>query len=57
MILIYFKDINECGTGNPCPGDHRQCTNTQGSFTCSCTSGYEEATPGVCSGIFYKNYS
>lgn len=57
MILINFKDINECGTGNPCPGDHRQCTNTQGSFTCSCTSGYEEATPGVCSGIFYKNYS
>ena len=30
-------DINECASGDPC---EQTCTNTQGSFQCSCGSGY-----------------
>ena len=33
MIL----DIDECTSGDPC---HQICTNTPGSFQCSCESGY-----------------
>lgn len=33
-----FVDINEC-VNNPCV-DHGVCTNSPGSFTCSCEKGY-----------------
>jgi Calcium-binding EGF domain len=32
-------DINECMTQNPC-GANETCTNTAGSYTCSCLPGY-----------------
>ena len=48
---IYFPDIDEClaGTDN-C---NQVCTNTDGSFTCSCHDGYELQSNGhscVCGG-------
>ena len=42
-------DINECTEG-PC--DH-YCTNTDGSFTCSCNNGYELDDNGrSCNGMY-----
>lgn len=35
--LLTFTDINECDT-NPCENGG-QCTNSEGSFTCSCAGG------------------
>ena len=41
-------DINEC-TSSPC--DHT-CTNTAGSYECSCNSGYELGSDGLsCHGM------
>ena len=36
-----YVDINECGSNdlNNCH-ENAQCTNTEGSFTCSCNPGY-----------------
>lgn len=36
--LLTFLDINECDT-NPCENGG-QCTNSEGSFTCSCAGGW-----------------
>lgn len=33
-------DIDECASGTPC-GAHSTCTNTSGSYTCGCVSGYK----------------
>uniref|UniRef100_A0A3B4BRI5 EGF-like domain-containing protein n=1 Tax=Pygocentrus nattereri TaxID=42514 RepID=A0A3B4BRI5_PYGNA len=44
-------DINECEQGNPGPcGYHSNCTNTPGSFLCSCLRGYL-MTAGGCQDI------
>lgn len=37
--IYLFTDINECDN-NPCQNGG-QCTNSEGSFTCSCTDGWE----------------
>ena len=42
-------DINECSTNNG--GCAHNCVNTQGSFTCSCRSGFQLASDGIsCNG-------
>jgi hypothetical protein len=33
-------DVNECKTGSPCDAN-ATCTNTDGSFTCTCAAGYK----------------
>ena len=42
-IHIYFicfdLDINECSEQNPCDAK-ANCTNTEGSFHCTCQNGY-----------------
>ncbi len=48
LLSIYdclpHTDLNECSVNNGgCDG---QCTNTQGSYTCSCGSGYELGANG-----------
>ena len=43
MLLLYIHahaDINECETGTDSCDVSAECTNTDGSYTCSCTSGY-----------------
>ena len=45
----FISDIDEC-TEDPC--DHN-CTNTDGSFTCSCNNGYELDDNGrSCNGMY-----
>ena len=38
-IFLIHADINECSTNNG--GCNQNCTNTIGSFVCSCNTGYE----------------
>ena len=38
--LIILSDINECKEGIHTCDDNAKCTNTDGSFTCSCNEGY-----------------
>jgi hypothetical protein len=53
MTYIYIIDINECQTGTH--NCDQLCTNTHGSFTCSCMSGYTlQSDQRTCTGIPYK---
>ena len=46
----YCTDIDECNGTNPC-APNGNCVNTNGSFTCNCSSGYELDRSGQsCSG-------
>lgn len=51
MFQIQYKtDENECATGKE---DCEQiCTNTEGSFECSCTEGFELISRNLCTGGF-----
>ena len=57
--MVFSTDIDEC---NENPGSdnsdncnlHATCTNTVGSFTCACNTGY--SGNGVdCTGMLYKS--
>ena len=50
---VYIIDIDECQGVNNCDSN-ANCTNTQGSFTCSCQEGYS-GDGKSCSGeiLFY----
>ena len=39
--LSLFADINECSTNMSKCDENAKCTNTPGSYNCSCNSGYE----------------
>ena len=39
----YTADIDECDSSSTC---HQDCNNNEGSYTCSCFSGYELLTDG-----------
>ena len=47
-------DINECAGTNDCD-ENAFCTNTEGSYTCSCKSGYA-GNGQSCTGIFRLFY-
>ena len=55
-IISFSSDINECTSrSHNCV---QVCTNTAGSFTCSCNSGYTLAADGhSCTGIVYFSVS
>ena len=44
--------VDECETREICH-ENADCTNTKGSFTCDCQSGYEGDGYTVCRGTFY----
>ena len=49
ILLVVCSDINECLSSNG--GCTHNCSNTDGSFVCSCDSGYELGTDGMaCNG-------
>ena len=51
LYLIITSDINECAGVNNC-SDDSNCTNTLGSYQCSCHDGYlDEGNGYTCSGI------
>ena len=35
-----FTDINECNENTHTCDENAQCTNTEGSFTCTCNEGF-----------------
>ena len=43
------SDINECAAGTHNCDANAACANSEGAFSCSCNSGYEEAGTG-CTG-------
>ena len=47
-VYITTIDIDECITNNG--GCEQMCTNTIGSFNCSCTDGYNLKSGKVCAG-------
>ena len=49
MIILYCLDIDECR--NNIDGCTQNCTNTPGSYYCSCNIGYSLASDGhTCEG-------
>ena len=51
-VFILSLDVDECAAGTDnCDATNATCTNTDGSFTCACNSGWESADNGVtCTG-------
>ncbi len=39
-------DLDECASGNPCPGEGMICQNTFMNYTCSCAQGYVMSDDG-----------
>ena len=54
-ILPVFADIDECAqTPSPCDATNGGCTNSDGSYTCTCNTGYSLDTDGItCIGEYY----
>ena len=48
-LIILITDIDECSDGSDDCDDNAVCTNTDGSFTCVCESGYT-GNGRVCEG-------
>ena len=54
FVIKTFSDVNECQASNG--GCEQVCTNTDGSFQCSCRTGYSLSSDGLnCNGIYCKN--
>ena len=52
QLVLHTLDINECGSNNG--GCNQLCTNTAGSFTCSCRTGFTlGSNRQTCVGEFY----
>ena len=52
-VMCTTVDINECEGYNDC---HQICTNTEGSYYCSCDAGFELAADNrSCTGMWLCN--
>ena len=47
-VVLVFVDVDECSTGTDNCHAQATCSNTPGSFTCTCSNGYE-GNGRVCS--------
>ena len=47
--IFYFADIDECTEETDTCADIADCTNTDGSFTCTCPDGYT-GSGEICTG-------
>lgn len=45
------EDVNECNNAAVCP-TNSSCENRNGSFTCTCGTGFFKAGNGICTGTF-----
>jgi hypothetical protein len=54
--MFCFLEINECQStqDNLCD---QTCTNTAGSYTCSCLAGYSFTSPVTCTGLYAVIYT
>ncbi len=41
-------DLNECASGDPCPGEGALCQNSFMNYTCGCAQGYVLTDNGTC---------
>ena len=48
-FFILLTDINECAGSNDCVANS-ECGNTDGSYTCTCSTGYTGNGKSSCSG-------
>ena len=60
LVYQFFSDIDECMVGShDCDDDTSTCTNSVGSFDCTCNEGYEKNSTQdrICTGIikYFKN--
>ena len=51
VLFTFFKDINECLRNTHSCHDNATCTNTKGSFYCTCNVGYS-GTGAFCTGEY-----
>ena len=54
-LIILIIDIDECKTGNNCTSP-ATCSNTEGSYTCVCPSGYTKSGQYGCTGTLHTKY-
>ena len=40
IAFSFLTDIDECDDSTVSCGDNAECANTDGSYSCSCSSGY-----------------
>ena len=49
--MYWISDKDECAETTPICGTGGTCLNTEGSYTCTCTTGYELVSDGTtCAG-------
>ena len=53
-MYVFIADINECSSNTAC---QHHCTNTLGSYHCSCNEGHALSEDGhSCDSIVYTSY-
>ena len=52
ILILLLQDVDECSGSNKC---EQVCSNTRGSFTCSCHEGYQSKSndASTCEGETY----
>lgn len=50
LELFFIPDVDECNSSQPVCGEHALCTNTIGSYVCSCKPEYtgDAKSPNGC---------
>ena len=54
-FLIYITDDDECTDGTHDCDPNAVCTNTDGSFTCTCNSGFTRSGASCTGMVYYLN--